>query len=1198
MVIATKSAAAHVVTPSVTISMESLKGHRYTKITPGHHAPDLSFELKPQAVVELIRGRLQATQRVHLTLQHLGKDLKDFFPKVHDVLPPRLQGRLVNPDGSPAAGVGVTLHARQNGSSSDVYARPARTDRHGGFTLKTQPVRIPDDGLILTAQAGGKSADIALRKVDLLDMKLGTFPLDIPIKFPPAVLGDNTFLDDIRDKLPASEGDVDDNPGDFTTPAPGMTMGCGESECARYFQSNSGVIDRFSFGVMVRLVEPYLGQREAVVSVNVQDGGQIVIPLPFGGSTTIDLPDIVQIVRSLGDIQLRDRIAIAEPVDVDKFRQQAEEEPALVSKAVSLGLGYVVNMRQVWIPSGFSLGDLVYSLPLAPGEEQRIAVYEQTQTLSVRDSETLSMEEQQNSRELSDSSADAVFTSALRESAHGGSRQLSGSMTGGLGEAFGLGAVIPVSGIPLVAGLGGAFGFGGSASAGQSESWQNASRDFTSSAAQEFHSSISRQASARRRSSRTAMRLASATNTEQVSTKAVANHNHSHALTMQYWEVLRHFSVNSAVDDVQLVCLVPLELIPWLPFGEPRELGTDTLTRAGLLARYALLLRYADVLRTSFSAQPALRQGLDVLAGLAGDPTMRVQSPGTAAQDVVQVRASGTFLPFEEITVTALTRSGRRIGPVKLQGSIAPLSEAYFSREQLVAELDRRRNADAGTDLTANLALPDPSMRHEITGFELRRRFVSTKYFLAVQSVLGNLGDMLATVGDLRQFNNLDLGVQLSPQEDERLFGGPFIWDVRATIGSDQFASFLPGGRGVAQRMNDLLPVPALRLPPVMSFADILKTESVLQHVVRNAVTYSRNVWASVTPEERVMMLDRFTIGVPPSAGGGSGPGSDIPLMNCVANKVLGFYGNSMIMPFAIPPELAKTLGMTSRTIQEALLRFHRQAFRPPQTSITLPTPGVLGEAVLGCCNSSEKIDLTRFWNWKDSPIDRPEDPLTKLPTNGFQGFTLGGADKVEAPSALLTSSPTTPQTLINNVTGTPAGTVPANLLEQMLTAAKSAGGPSLLTTTDLTGATALQTAIAADRTQAEKSFTDAIGKAETMAGKAFDQLGKVMEAQKAQADADKAAGAAADKKATDARNASVAQLTDPQNLTKLLGLITNAGTGQEAATAQALITELLGSGGGSALTMVEQSQVLAAVQPLLQQFTAAAPALLAALGI
>lgn len=1196
MVIATKSAAAHVVTPSVTISLDALKGRRSSRITPGSHEPDLKFELKPQQVVELIRGRLQATQRVHATLQHLGKDLKDFFPTVHDVLPPRLQGRLVNPDGGPAAGVSVSLHPVHGGNGADRYARPVRTDRSGAFSLKPEPVPIPDDGLVLSAQAGDRRVDIPLRKVDLLDMKLGTFPLDISLFFPPAVIpGGATFLDGLPDKLPASDGDVDDNPGDYTTPAPGMTLGCGDSECARYFQSNSGVIDRFSFGVMVRLIEPYLGQREVVVSVNVTDGGQIVIPFPWGSGTTIDLPDIVQIVRSLGDVQLRDRIAIAEPVDIDTFRQQAEQEPQLVSKAVSLGLGYVVGMRQIWIPSGFSLGDLVYSLPLAPGEEQRIAVYEQSQTLSVRDSESLSIEDEQSSRELSDSSTDAVFTSALRESAHGGSRSVSGSMSGGLGEAVGLGAVIPVSGIPLVAGMGGAFGFGGSASAGQSESWQNASRDFTSSAAQEFHSSISRQASARRRSSRTAMRLASAASSEQVTTKAVANHNHSHALTMQYWEVLRHFSVSSAVDDVQLVCLVPMELIAWLPFGEPRELGTDTLTRAGLLARYAMLLRYADVLRTSFAAQPVLRQGLDVLAGLAGDPTMRVQSPGTALQDVIQFRASGTFLPFEELTVTALTRSGRRIGPVKLQGTIAPLSESYFSRDQLVAELARRRNSDAGTELTANLALPDPSMRHEIAGFELRRRFVSSSYFLAVQSVLGNLGNMLATVGDLQQFNRLDLGVQLSPQEDERLFGGPFIWDVRATIGNnDQFASYLTGGRGGAQRMADLLPVPALRLPPLLSFSDILKTESVLQHVVRNSVGYSRNVWASVTPEERVMLLDRFTIGLPPSGGGGGGAGSDIPLMNCVANKVLGFYGNSMIMPFAIPPELARALGMTSRTIQEALLRFHRQAFMPPQTSITLPTPGVLGEAVLGCCNSSEKIDLTRFWNWKDSPFDRPEDPLTQLPKNGFSGFTLGGTQKVEAPSNLV---PTTPQTLINNVTGTPGSTVPANLLEQMLAAAK-AGGPSLLAATDLTGAAALQTAIAADRTQADKAFTDAIGKAESMGKSALEQLGKVADAQKAQATADKAAKDTADKEAAASHKASVAQLTDADSLTKIFGLIKNAGAGNEAATAQALVGELFGSGGGSALSMLEQSQVLAAIEPLAANFAAEAPALLLALGL
>ncbi len=41
--------------------------------------------------------------------------------------------------------------------------------------------------------------------------------------------------------------------------------------------------------------------------------------------------------------------------------------------------------------------------------------------------------------------------------------------------------------------------------------------------------------------------------------------------------------------------------------------------------------------------------------------------------------------------------------------------------------------------------------------------------------------------------------------------------------------------------------------------------------------------------------------------------------------------------------------------------------------SITLPTGGIFGEAVLGASNGSEKIDLSRFWNWKDAlPPIRP----------------------------------------------------------------------------------------------------------------------------------------------------------------------------------------------------------------------------------
>ena len=86
-----------------------------------------------------------------------------------------------------------------------------------------------------------------------------------------------------------------------------------------------------------------------------------------------------------------------------------------------------------------------------------------------------------------------------------------------------------------------------------------------------------------------------------------------------------------------------------------------------------------------------------------------------------------------------------------------------------------------------------------------------------------------------------------------------------------------------------------------------MQIERTLQHVVRNTLTYSRAVWASLTPEERVVMLEGYTIGLPEDgldADGFTDPSQHIPLLNCVANQVLGFYGNCMIMPFSIPAAL------------------------------------------------------------------------------------------------------------------------------------------------------------------------------------------------------------------------------------------------------------------------------------------------------
>ena len=51
--------------------------------------------------------------------------------------------------------------------------------------------------------------------------------------------------------------------------------------------------------------------------------------------------------------------------------------------------------------------------------------------------------------------------------------------------------------------------------------------------------------------------------------------------------------------------------------------------------------------------------------------------------------------------------------------------------------------------------------------------------------------------------------------------------------------------------------------------------------------------------------------------------------------------------------------------------------------SVAVATGGIFGETVLGQAVSAEKIDLTRFWKWQDSPI-----PMQQ---GGMDSTTLGG---------------------------------------------------------------------------------------------------------------------------------------------------------------------------------------------------------------
>jgi hypothetical protein len=401
-------------------------------------------------------------------------------------------------------------------------------------------------------------------------------------------------------------------------------------------------------------------------------------------------------------------------------------------------------------------------------------------------------------------------------------------------------------------------------------------------------------------------------------------------------------------------------------------------------------------------------------------------------------------------------------------------------------------------------------------------------------------------------------GVTMLANELEQELGGPLVWQFSAAIPGPPPETYADQYIGPADRFPlpaDGYPIAARSVGPLLKFSQLLQIEKMVQHVVRNTVTYSRAVWMSLTPEERAIMLEAFTIGVPD--GGLTDATQQIPLLNCVANQVLGFYGNAMIMPFNIPAEVATRLNIdgedttthrpfTTAEVQNALTQFHRVGFSPPVSEIVMPTRGVLGEAVLGHCESAEKIDLTRFWNWQDSPIPQAADIAG---TTLNKGSTLVGAT---APST-LTGLPS----IISNINAPPAD---ANTALQALIS-----GQNTKDLPNITGMDQLATLQGKTLDTAEKARADALAKAQTLASEGLKAAGTIMQAK---ATADKQQQDAKDKADTQAQQTKDAKqkagVTDLKtNAAQYLG-VANGKPNLDAAKAyaQKIIAAKFGDGG------------------------------------
>ena len=274
---------------------------------------------------------------------------------------------------------------------------------------------------------------------------------------------------------------------------------------------------------------------------------------------------------------------VEESIDVDDFKSRLATKPQEWPQMSSLGIGYILNMHQAWVPDGFALGNLLYSLILAPGEEQRLVVRENKQTYSLQDTAEGSESVSEDYRNNQLDNTTAAYDYALEQMSLGQSSskyETKSNSFGGHGGFAGFGAVFGLSG-----------SFSKSSGSASSSASQRNSHNEASNAAQQFQHGIKTASDRISQAQRLSISLATSEQSDSVATRIIANHNHSHAMTIQYWEVMRRYSLETCIEGVDLVLYVPLKLIKFA-YGEDSAL--EQASKEGLTQRYAALLSYAD----------------------------------------------------------------------------------------------------------------------------------------------------------------------------------------------------------------------------------------------------------------------------------------------------------------------------------------------------------------------------------------------------------------------------------------------------------------------------------------------------------------------------------------------------------------------------------------------------------------------------
>lgn len=676
-------------------------------------------------------------------------------------------------------------------------------------------------------------------------------------------------------------------------------------------------------------------------------------------------------------------------------------------------VGGLIQFEQSWVPQGLSLGQLLHSTTLAPGESTKIAVVDWSRRTAAQREETGRQLEEMQAEMVQNRSIQEVQDGVTAEVQEGNSTVSSTSVTEQVGATENRG----------VFGTGGSESFGASFTETTTEtvSTSKGRREVHAEMTQNIHNATQQHASSARTRRATVVRETDQEEHEEVRTRVLTNHNHMHALSMHYYEVVQIFRVEVGPNDAVPVLFVPFKPLDFsdrylvLRYRQAlRRAALDRTTRD-------LLEAVSDFVRMTprFDVEAAVEDRLGAVGGQLKDDD-EISMPGDnhlVGLDVdgaeVELRVHRDDGPT--VTVQEGTDGRYRLdSPVDVAdvdgidatvtGQITGVDDGDDLDRTIVIEHTGNASTYFELDVSGRLE----QAYGELDGFDVSRTDVNTSNGRAGRTMWKDaFGFRFSGALDRLSFSNDNFVVYLDGvrwesgraaglPEDGNVYVDGQLWATSAegSRGSDgstvdvrvSFDVERPDGNRTARIAGTATVRPGVESFRVVDVATFEEFDELVRRLNEEQLYYSQAVWKSMDARTISMLLGEYTIDGRNAA-------------EFLDPTPEATHGNYVVFPLAIPESPEDATDETYAKLAAWWDDWTDRNFDPGHRErdlVPLPTGGVHGESILGRANGAEKLDITRFWDWQESPIPQQAPEIAPVQTGtraSAEDLTPGGFD-------------------------------------------------------------------------------------------------------------------------------------------------------------------------------------------------------------